>query len=220
MKNMKKFIKPILFGILFIIFTILTITVDVQPLGAQNTSIGFASLNTAVFELLGTNSFCYKLTQLLGLFAIAVAACFAVLGCIQLIKRKSLLKVDRNLLALGGVYILLILIYFLFEKLAINYRPIVLDEGLEASYPSTHTMLILTILGTAVKLLGDYIQNPKLLLTARIILLVFMALTVICRLLSGVHWLTDITGGILVSLFLITLYKSLICTTNESTREN
>ena len=217
---MKKFIKPILFGILFIIFTILTITVDVQPLGAQNTSIGFASLNTAVFELLGTNSFCYKLTQLLGLFAIAVAACFAVLGCIQLIKRKSLLKVDRNLLALGGVYILLILIYFLFEKLAINYRPVVLDEGLEASYPSTHTMLILTILGTAVKLLGDYIQNPKLLLTARIILLVFMALTVICRLLSGVHWLTDITGGILVSLFLITLYKSLICTTNESAKEN
>ena len=207
---MKKYLSPVFWGLCFIIFTLLVKLVDVQAAGAEASLIGFAGLNTAVFQLLGTNHFAYLATQLFGLLAILTAAVFAVLGFLQLIKRKSLLKVDREILMAGIIYILVIFLYILFEKLAINYRPVVLDEGLEASYPSTHTMLILTILGTAIPLAGKYIKNPKFALTVKLICILIIWLTVIFRLISGVHWFTDIIGGVLISLCLIRLYKALI----------
>ena len=207
---MKKYISPIFWGLCFIIFTVLVKVVDVQPLGPEGSLIGFASLNLSVFEGLGTNNFCYLITQLFGILAILVAALFAVMGLVQLIKRKNLLKVDHEILMAGLVYALVIILYVLFEKLAINFRPLITDEGLEASYPSTHTMLILTILGTAVSLAGRYINKPKLALAVKILCIVIMWLTLVCRLLSGVHWFTDIIGGLLISLCLISLFKSLI----------
>ena len=157
------------------------------------------------------NLFWYKLTQIFGIAAIAVAGVFAVTGAVQLIKRKSLLKVDREVLMLGVVYIIVIVLYALFEKIAINYRPVILDaaEGLEPSYPSTHTMLILTIFGTAVRACGYYIKNTKLLVGARVFALIVMALTIVGRLICGVHWLTDIIGGVLISISLICLYREL-----------
>jgi undecaprenyl-diphosphatase len=207
---MKKYLKAIFWGLCFIIFTILVKVIDVEPAGAQGSLIGFASLNLSVNQLLGTNHFCYLITQLFGLLAIFLAAVFAVMGFVQLIKRKSLLKVDHEILMVGIVYAIVIILYVLFEKLAINYRPVVLEDGLEASYPSTHTMLILTILGTALPLAGRYISNPKIALLAKLLCIVIMWLTVVCRLLSGVHWFTDIIGGVLISLCLISLFKSLL----------
>ena len=207
---MKKYLSPIFWGLCFIIFTILVKVIDVQALGAQGSLIGFASLNLSVNQLLGTNHFCYLITQLFGLLAIFLAAVFAVMGFVQLIKRKSLLKVDHEILMVGIVYAIVIILYVLFEKLAINYRPVVLEDGLEASYPSTHTMLILTILGTALPLAGKYISNPKVALAVKLLCIAVMWLTVVCRLLSGVHWFTDIVGGVLISLCLISLFKSLV----------
>ena len=206
---MKKYCSAIFWGICFIIFTVLVKFVDVQPVGAEASLIGFANLNTAVFQLLGTNDFCYRLTQCLGIVAIATAARYAIDGFIQLIKRKSLFKVDREILMVGIIYAIVIILYVLFEKLAINYRPIITDEGLEASYPSTHTMLILTVFGTAIPLAGKYIKSPKAATLEKICLIIFMWVTVVCRLLSGVHWFTDIIGGLLISLALISLYKAL-----------
>ena len=190
---------------------------DVEPLGPEGSRIGFASLNVSVHDFFGMHLFWYKLTQVLGYIAILLAAVFAVLGFIQLIKRRSLLKVDKNLLILGLVYILLMLLYVLFEKIPFNYRPVILDlaEGLEPSYPSTHTLLILTVFGTAIQLAADYLKNPKLLLTVKILSLIIMALTIVGRLVCGVHWFTDIVGGVLLSLFLISLYKDLILFTKK-----
>ena len=168
-------------------------------------------MNTAVHEFFGIHLFWYKLTQLLGVAAIAVAGLFAVVGLVQLIQRKNLFKVDKKILMLGVIYILVILLYALFEKVPFNYRPVILDpaEGLEPSYPSTHTMLILTIFGTAVAVLGDYIKNAKLVLLLKIVCLVIMALTIVGRLVCGVHWFTDIAGGVIISLFFINLYRDL-----------
>lgn len=206
---MKKYLSTCFWGICFIIFTVLVKLIDVKALGPMNSLIGFSSLNTAVFKLLGTNRFCYLLTQCFGLLAILVALLFAITGFIQLIQRKSLLKVDHEILMAGIVYALVIILYVLFEKLAINYRPLVTEEGLEASYPSTHTMLILTILGTAISLSGKYIKNQKISLIIKLLCILIMWLTVVCRLLSGVHWFTDIIGGVLISLCLISLFKAL-----------
>ena len=208
---MKKFANSYIFGFLFVIFSLWIRLFDVQPVGPEGSSIGFAALNVAVHEFFGMHLFWYKLTQALGLLAIAVAGVFAVTGLVQLIQRKSLLKVDKKILMLGVLYILVILLYALFEKVPFNYRPVVLDpaEGLEPSYPSTHTMLILTIFGTAVAVLGDYIKNEKLVLLLKIVCLVIMALTIVGRLVCGVHWFTDIAGGVIISLFFINLYRDL-----------
>ena len=208
---MKKFANSYIFGFLFVIFSLWIRLFDVQPVGPEGSSIGFAALNVAVHDFFGMHLFWYKLTQALGLLAIAVAGVFAVTGLVQLIQRKSLLKVDKKILMLGVIYILVILLYALFEKVPFNYRPVVLDpaEGLEPSYPSTHTMLILTIFGTAVAVLGDYIKNAKLVLLLKIVCLVIMALTIVGRLVCGVHWFTDIVGGVIISLFFINLYRDL-----------
>ena len=208
---MKKFANSYIFASLFVVFSLWIRLFDVQALGPLGSSIGFAGLNVAVHEFFGMHIFWYKLTQAFGLLAIAVAAAFAVLGLVQLIQRKNLLKVDRKLLMLGIIYILVILLYVLFEKVPFNYRPVVLDpaEGLEPSYPSTHTMLILTIFGTAIGVLGDYIKNEKVALLLKIVCLVIMAVTIIGRLVCGVHWFTDIVGGVIISLFFINLFKDL-----------
>ena len=208
---MKKFANSYIFASLFIVFSLWIRLFDVQPVGPEGSSIGFAGLNVAVHELFGMHLFWYKLTQLLGVAAIAVAAVFAVVGFIQLVQRKSLLKVDKKILMLGVIYILVILLYVLFEKVPFNYRPVVLDpaEGLEPSYPSTHTMIILTIFGTAIGVIGDYLKNAKLVLLLKIICLVIMAVTIVGRLICGVHWFTDIAGGVIISLFFINLFKDL-----------
>ena len=217
---MKKYTDAILFALLFVFFTLLVRVIDVGVVGPQDAWIGFAGMNVAVHEFFGMNLFWYKLTQIFGIAAIALAGLFAVSGAVELIKRKSLLKVDRELLMLGVVYIIVIVLYVLFEKFAVNYRPVILDpaEGLEPSYPSTHTMLILTIFGTAVRAFGFYIKNKKLLAGARICALIIMALTIVGRLICGVHWLTDIIGGVLISISLICLYKAL--TTQNTQKEN
>ena len=202
---------------MFVIFSLWIRLFDVQPVGPEGSSIGFACLNVAVHEFFGMHLFWYKLTQLLGVAAIAVAGVFAVVGFIQLIQRKSLLKVDKKILMLGVIYILVILFYILFEKVPFNYRPVVLDpaEGLEPSYPSTHTMIILTIFGTAIGVIGDYIKNAKLVLLLKIAALVIMAVTIIGRLICGVHWFTDIAGGVIISLFFINLFKDLTRETSK-----
>ena len=208
---MKKFANSYIFGFLFVIFSLWIRLFDVQSVGPEGSSIGFASLNVTVHEFFGMHLFWYKLTQALGVLAIGLAAVFAVVGFVQLVQRKSLLKVDKKILMLGVIYILVILAYILFEKVPFNYRPVVLDpaEGLEPSYPSTHTMIILTIFGTAVGVLGEYIKNTKLVLIIKIVCLVIMALTIIGRLVCGVHWFTDIAGGVIISLFFINLFKDL-----------
>ncbi|MCR4901063.1 MAG: phosphatase PAP2 family protein [Treponema sp.] len=212
---MKKYLNTILYAILFVSFTQIVNLFDVQAIGPQGSTVGLAGLNSAVHNFFGMHLFWYKLTEVFGILAILVAAFFAVVGFIQLIKRKSLLKVDKNILMLGVIYILVILLYVLFERFSINYRPVILDEGLEPSYPSTHTMLILTILGTAAYISGAYIKNTKLLIAARIACFVIMALTIIGRMICGVHWFTDILGGILISVFLISLYKDLVSVKKE-----
>ena len=215
---MKKFANSYIFCSLFVFFSLWIRLFDVQPVGPEGSKIGFAGLNVAVHEFFGMHLFWYKLTQLLGLAAIALAAVFAVVGLVQLIQRKNLLKVDKKILMLGVIYILVILLYVLFEKVPFNYRPVVLDpaEGLEPSYPSTHTMIILTIFGTAISVIGDYLKNAKLVLLIKIVCLVIMAVTIVGRLVCGVHWFTDIAGGVIISLFFINLFKDL---TREPVKE-
>ena len=207
----KYIISAALFA-LFIVLIILVKTVDVAPAGPLGTEIGLSGINSAAARALPYRNAWYKITVIIGLAAIAAAAAFALLGLAQLIKRKSLLRVDRAILALGGLYVAVIIIYVLFEKVIVNYRPILLPAETEpaASFPSSHTMLVCVVAGSAAMLLGRYIKSRRLCTSLRVLCAAAAVITVAGRLVSGVHWLTDITGGCIISAALLMLYSAVL----------
>ena len=191
---------------IFVLWTVLVRFVDVQAIGPQESSVGFAALNGYVHNLTGVNSFLYELTDWLGLVPICIALYFAFLGLAQWIRRKSLRKVDYSILVLGGFYIAVAAVFFLFEVVVINYRPTLIEGVLEVSYPSSTTMLVACIMPTATLQFRGRINNKTLKNCVLWVNTGFTAFMVIGRLLSGVHWLTDIIGGILVSAGLVLIY--------------
>lgn len=190
----------------FALWTVLLRFVDVQPIGPDGSRVGFASINGAFHALTGVHWTLYTLTDWLGLVPIGIAFGFAVLGLVQLLRRKSLLKVDRDILLLGGFYLVVLAAYVLFETVVINYRPVLIGGKLEASYPSSTTVLALCILPTAMMQLQTRIRREAVRRAVLGILAAFTVFMVAGRLISGVHWLSDITGGVLLSAGLVMLY--------------
>ena len=196
----KLWLLPAALWAAFLLFTLLLTCVDVQSIGPQGSAVGFATVNEWAFQLLGVHLLWYHLTDWLGVAAIAIAFGFAVVGLYQWVKRKSLRKVDRYILALGGFYLLVIACYLFFEKVVINCRPILMDGNLEASYPSSHTMIVVSIMATASMAFRALCPKKKgWCLAVDIFAAVMIAVTVMGRLIAGVHWLTDIVGGLLLS---------------------
>ena len=205
-KNKKRLVLGVSLVVAFVLWTILVCFVDVRAIGPEGSSVGFAALNGFVHELTGVNWLLYTVTDWLGIVPIAVALVFAILGLVQLIKRKILWKVDHSILALGVFYVAVMAAYVFFEIVVINYRPTLIDGYLEASYPSSTTMLVMCVMPTAAMQLNARIKNTVLRRFAVIAIVVFTAFMVIGRLLSGVHWITDIIGGALLSAGLVTMY--------------
>lgn len=222
MKAKKCFFVSGLFFVLFAVFTALVLTVDVTPSGPEGSLIGFSTINTAFFGIFGKNDFLYKLTEITGYIAEASACIFALYGVCQLIHRKSIKKIDKTLIVLGIYYVIVLAFYVLFEKVVINYRPVIFDEGLEASYPSSHTLLALSIMIPEMMQISHIFKGKKIVITVLyIICILITATTVIGRLFSGVHWLTDITGGIILSVSLICLYAGAVsCVSRLETDKN
>ena len=183
--------------------------VDVQPIGPQGSAVGFATINGWVHSLAGVHMSLYTVTDWLGLVPIGVAMGFALLGLIQWIKRKHLRQVDFSILVLGGFYLLVMAAYVLFEVVVINYRPVLINGYLEASYPSSTTMLVLCVMPTTLMQLNARIKNQTLKRWVGFGITAFILFMVIGRLLSGVHWFTDIIGGALLSAGLVMLYYSI-----------
>ena len=161
MKRNKKLIIAGISGLLFALLIALVRLIDVQAIGPEGTQIGLSDLNRFVFKTLGVHMLWYEITDWLGVVAIGTALLFAMVGLAQWVKRKSIWKVDRAILALGGLYLIVIGLYVLFELLIVNYRPIIMPGSIhpEASFPSSHTMLVCVILGSAIPLLGKYVTD-------------------------------------------------------------
>ncbi len=178
---------------------------DIGPLGS---SVGLASLNGAVRDAVGVSGTWEKVSELLALAAIASALCVAGAGVYQLISRRRLYLVDCEIVFSAGLYILLGAAYLLFELSPVNFRPILVEGGLEASFPSSHTLLALTVLGGVIYLLCSRVKNITLRRCGVALCTAVGVLTVLGRLLSGVHWFTDILGGILLSAALVFMYAA------------
>ena len=212
-KEKRKFIYiSITLGLAFILWTLLIKFVDVKAIGPNTSSIGFATLNRLFHNLTGVNLTLYTITDWLGLVPIFICFGFAILGLIEWIKQKSILKVDLNLLLLGGFYFIVFAIYLLFEIFVVNYRPILINGYLEASYPSSTTLLVMCVIPTAIMQFKVRIKNRVLRKCVVFTLFLFIAFMVIGRLISGVHWLSDIIGGALLSGSLVTMYYALVRT--------
>ena len=201
-------IAAILLGA-FVVWTAAVRLVDVQPIGPQGSAVGFVTINGWVHDLTGVHMALYTVTDWLGLVPIGVAMGFALLGLIQWIKRKHLRQVDFSILVLGGFYLLVMAAYVLFEVVVINYRPVLINGYLEASYPSSTTMLVLCVMPTTLMQLNARIKNQTLKRWVGFGITAFILFMVIGRLLSGVHWFTDIIGGALLSAGLVMLYYSI-----------
>jgi undecaprenyl-diphosphatase len=191
----------------FALWTVAVRYVDVAPIGPRGSTVGFASVNGFVHRLLGVHMSLYTITDWLGLVPVGVGMGFAVLGLVQWIRRKRIASVDYNILVLGGFYIVVMAAYILFETVVVNYRPILMNGYLEASYPSSTTLLVLCVMPTSIMQFHERIKNEILKRLIAMAIIAFMVFMVIGRLVSGVHWLTDIVGGALLSAGLVILYR-------------
>lgn len=208
---MKKQNFCIAWGLLaaFVLWTAVVSLVDVQAIGPRGSSVGLAALNGFFHNLTGVHLSLYLITDWLSLVPLGIVLGFGALGLVQWVKRKSIWKVDRSILVLGGFYLVVLTAFVFFEVYAVNYRPILIEGVLEVSYPSSTTMLVMTVMPTAALQLKSRIQNPALRKSVVAAIIVFTVFMVMGRLVSGVHWVSDIIGGGLLSAGLVMLYDSL-----------
>lgn len=206
--NVKKYSKPAALFAITVIYTLLIMFVDKKPIGPEGTSVGFAAVNGFFHNMLPYNHTFYIISYALLFIGFAAVFVFAVVGIMQLVKRKSLLKVDRYLLGLGVLYIAVLILYVAFEKIPINYRPMIVpgETELETSYPSSHTFAFCSICLSAVYVFKYMISDVKMRRILSICSFALMVVGVLSRFLSGVHWFTDIVGGILFSVTMVSLY--------------
>ena len=206
--NRKRALLGIVLLAAFVLWTILIRHIDVQKVGPNGTAVGFATINVWFHRLTGVHMLIYTITDWLGLVPIIVCMCFGILGLVQLIIRRSLVKVDSDILLLGVYYVLIILGYLLFEMVPINFRPILIDGILEASYPSSTTLLVLSVMPTLKFQADRRIKSLMLKNVVTVFVTVFSLFLVIGRLISGVHWATDIVGSVFLSFGLYMIYKA------------
>ena len=191
----------------FVLWTVAVQFIDVRTIGPNGSSVGFATINGFVHKLTGVHMSLYNVTDWLGLVPIFVAMGFALFGFAQWIKRKHLSKVDYSIFVLGGFYIAVMAVYILFEMITVNYRPVLINGILEKSYPSSTTLIVMCVMPTAIMQFNSRIKNTVLKNTMSFLITAFIVFMVIGRLVSGVHWFTDIIGGALLSAGLVALYR-------------
>lgn len=197
----------------FLCWTAAVMVFDVQPVGPRGSYVGFAAINRFVHDRIGAHMLLYEITDFLSLVPLGIAAGFALLGLKQLICRKHLARVDRSILILGCFYMVVLSVYVLFELLVVNYRPVLIDHILEPSYPSSTTVLVLCVMSTARLQFDARVQNQTFKRWIGRAITIFNIFMVGGRLFSGVHWFSDIIGGVLLSIGLVWLYRAFVETT-------
>lgn len=199
MKRKHLLLTGILFLLLFAIWTVLIQQVDVRPSGESGAETGFATVNEWFHRLTGVHWTLYHITDWLGLIPLLICALFGCVGLTQLLRRKSLFQVDLDILLLGGYYLIVIVCFLFFETFPINYRPVLIDGAREASYPSSTTLLVLSVMPTLRLQARRRIHHPVLQKLLSSFALFFSLFMIAGRVLAGVHWLTDIIGSFLLS---------------------
>lgn len=210
MRRKFKLYSAIFMIVSFVLWTIIAKFVDVKQIGPNNSYVGLSTMNSFVHNLTGCNMLLYTITDWLGIVPIILVLVFGIIGLIQWIKRRNFLKVDYDILILGLYYIVVFIFYILFENVVVNYRPVLIDGYLEVSYPSSTTLIVLSVMPTIIIQVNIRINNIILKKVLIYCIIVFSCFMVVGRILSGVHWISDIIGGLLLSSGLVIMYDYLI----------
>ena len=204
----KNIMISVVLTVISVIYTLMVKYIDVKNIGPNNSSVGFSTINKFFMNMIGNHTFIYKISELLGYILLLLVLIYGCIGFYQLIKRKSLLKVDKELIKLGFFYVLMLIVYIFFEKVTINFRPVLIDGVLEASYPSSHTILSLCV-GLSSLIVSQKYFNKKYIKKINMITVILMCLVLLTRFISGVHWFSDILGGTIISFTLISYFQLL-----------
>lgn len=218
-KIRKTTICSVVFITAFVIWTFLVQIFDVKPIGVNETEVGFSLINGWFHSLSGVNFVLYNITDWLGLVPILVCAIFGLMGLLQLVNRKSLKKVDKDIMLLGIYYALVIVLYLLFETIPVNYRPVLINGFAEFSYPSSTTLLVLSVMPTCVFQVNRRFNRGTVKNFINFLTITFSAFMIMGRLVSGVHWLSDIIGSVLLSVGLFSAYKAAVFLSDKNNRE-
>ena len=207
LKSNKRIILGICLFVSFLLWTVIVSVVDVRPIRPEASSVGLATVNSYLHDRIGVHMWLYELTDALSIIPLALVLGFAIFGLLQWIKRKRITKVDRNLLILGGYFVSVLALFLLFEVVVINYRPVLIEGALEASYPSSTTLLVLCVIPASCLELNSILKKRTMRTVCTVTTALFCAFMVTARLISGVHWVTDIIGGSLLSAALVFTYS-------------
>ncbi len=210
---MKKATKLLILGLCLLlafgVFTLVVMKVDVRPIGPEGSKVGLGAINEFCMNKIGYHPDLYDFTEGLGYGVLMVAAALALLGLSQMLKNKSL-KMERELWLLVALYAAVAVCYVAFEIFVVNCRPVLMDGKLEASYPSSHTMLAVCIMGSALCYLKKKIPCARCRRVPALLGMLLLVLVVAGRAASGVHWITDIFASLLLSGGLLALYAAAI----------
>ena len=214
MKNRKlaiSLISSACLSVMFVVFTLLVKFVDVAYVGMTGKEVGLSSFNRLVYESVDVSETFDKLGDVCMVLSILVVLFVVALGIYELVKNKSIKKVDKKIWSMGIIYALVVLIYVVFELICLNYRPVLIDGKLEASYPSSHVMLSLTILSCFLIFMLSKLKTKKQKAILGTLIGLFMFVIVLFRVLSGMHWMTDIIASVILALMLAGWYVFINC---------
>ena len=211
MKTRKaSFAQPVIMLTVFLLFTLLVAMVDYKPIGPRGSEVGLAAVNGFLHSHFGYNDLFYVLSKLLGYICFLIPVINAGVAVRDICRKKSLFKIGPDVLSAFVVYVLMAFFYVLFNTVVLNSRPVLMDGQLEASYPSSHTLLGVTLCLTAALQLNFRDRNLERKVRNQRILIALGVLVVVTRFFSGVHWFTDIVGGVLLGLTMTALYVPLV----------
>ena len=194
--------------LLFCALTVALTLVDVRAAGESGAPVGLATLNEWAWNAIGQSELALSISDALGALFIAAVGAFGVTGLVQVIRRKGILRADRELYVMAGGLVVLAAVYVLFEIVIVNYRPVLEDGALAASYPSSHAMLAIAVAGMGMAYLQARAKKGALTYVLYGALNVLSVATVVCRVLGGVHWVTDIVGGMLLGAVIAFAYRA------------
>ena len=209
MKKKNVIISLVLIAIC-IVYTIVVKEVNVSAIGPNESKVGISCINDFFKDIIGVNKGFYTITNFMDIVLVLIPAIYGVIGLGQLIKRKNLMKVDRELYVLAIFYSIVVLTYVLFEHITINYRPVLINGELDLSYPSSHTLAAICICGSSIIINFRLFKDKGIFKYITLLSTISMFIIILGRLLSGYHWFTDIIGGILIASTLLYIFNSML----------
>ena len=150
-----------------------------------------------------------QITDIILYASFAVLAAFLIIGIYQLFTRKSFKKIDKALRWMLLPLALMVLTYLLFDKVLppITTRP---NGSGEPSFPSTHVMVVATILFLAMMELPRYVKSKVARIILEIVMVVLLSLTCTGRIISEMHSLIDVIGGLIFAFIFTEIYYQIV----------